>query len=168
MDKNKLIDTISITLLIVFIILLRIYTVRPIVILNESKFLIISASIGLAFSICWIYILFKKKRDYFVKEKKRIGHIIFQILTIIIATIFIAGLHIYKSGKKNIFIEKATILNKGFYTKTGAGWFKVKIVEDIEKIDVKTSVYENFHIGDTVNLTIGKGGWGYSVLYEFN
>ena len=168
MDKNKLIDNISITLLIVFLVLLRIYTVRPIVILYESKFLILFTSIGLAFSICWIYMLFKKKRDYFVKEKKRIGHFIFQILTIIIATIFISGLHTYKTGKKNISIKKANILNKGYYTRTGAGWFKIQIEENIEKIDVKTSVYESFQIGDTVNLIIGKGGLGYSVIYEFN
>ena len=136
MDKNKLIDNISITLLIVFIIVLRIYTVRPIVILHETQFLIIFISVGLIFSFCWIYILFKKKRDYFVKEKKRIGYIVFQFATIIIATIFMAGLYIYKTGKKNIRIEKAIILDKGFYTKTGAGWFKIKITENVEKIDI--------------------------------
>lgn len=137
-------------------------------ILNESKFLALFTSIGLAFSACWIYALFKKRPDYFVKEKRRIGNITFQILTILIATIFLAGLYIYQTGKQNISIEKATVLNKGFYNRTGAGWFKIKIAESIEKIDVKTSVYKSFDIGDTVNLTIGKGGLGYFVIYKFN
>ena len=167
MDKYKLVDNISIALLIVSMTLLRIYTVRPIVILNESKFLVTFISLGLAVSICWLYLLFKKKPDYFVKEKKRVGCITFQIVTIIVATIFIAGLHVYKTGKKNLLTEKATILNKGFYTKTGAGWFRIRVLNNTEKIDVRSSVYENFHVGDTVDLTIGKGDWDFPVIYEF-
>ena len=168
MKKNKIIDNISITLFIAFLVLLRLYTVRPIVILNESKFLIVFTSVGLALSTFWIYLLFKKQPGYFVKEKKRVGHIIFQILTIIIATIFIAGLLIYQSGKKNLSIEKGAILKKGFYSRTGAGWFKIQIAPNIEKIDVKTSTYEKFNIGDTIDLTVGKGYWGYLIVYDFN
>ena len=168
MDNNKLIENISAIIVTILLICGRIYTVRPVVILNEKSFFITSIFIGLFLAAIWMYIFFRINRGYFIKEKRRIGSLFCQTVSIVIASIFLIGFYNYQTGKKNIFHQKSAILDKWYYSRTKAGYFKMNVMDHIEKIDVRTSTYESFKIGDTIDLTIGRGGSGYFVIYKLD
>lgn len=168
MDKNKLIENISVGILCVLLICARIYTVRPVIILKQTSFFIATGLIGLALSLLWLYILYRINRSFFTRNNKRIGAIMFQVISIVISTIFLTGFYNYQTGKRHTFHENAIVLDKGYYSRTGAGWFNLNVAGDTEKIDVRTSVYHEFDVRDTIDLTLGKGGNGFSVILNFD
>ncbi|WP_299702283.1 hypothetical protein [uncultured Pontibacter sp.] len=136
--------------------------------IHTNDFLIIYGLLGVALATVTTSILKKMMPSFFKNNHTRAVAILGLWLSIAACTVMIAGHYNMATAKANLRTEKAFVQQKTKNVSTSTRYLYLQLATHEERFSPrKASEWDAIAVGDSLELTVGKGELGYSYIFHF-